>query len=288
MPAEVACIGAAHWDIVGRATRPPAAGDELPGRVARCAGGLALDLALGLARAGVRVELITALGRDTEGDILLEIAARAGVMTGRSLRLDAPTGCHVAIEGPDGSLFSAVADSLDTGTAGVRLLEPLARGPCPPLVVADDSLDPAASTRLLTLPVSRLILVPARPARAARLRPALARGRASLILNRAGAEAMLGRPFRDSRIAAAALCAAGAHEAVVTDGRLPASRTGPEGTVTVPPPPGAAGVPPGADAAFAAALIAADLAGHAPDAALARALATFEEGRLNENREPPR
>ncbi len=274
MPTEVVCIGAAHWDIVGRTTMPPVVGGDLPGRVERRPGGIALNLALGLAGAGIRAELLAALGRDTEGDILLEIAARAGVATGRALRLDAPTGSHLAIAGPDGTLFAAVADCTDLGAAGMSLLEPLACGPCPPLVVADDSLDAAATTHLLTLPARRLVLVPACPSRAARLRPALARGRASLILNRAGAEAILGRSFRGSRIAAAALCAAGAHEAVVTDGAAPASRTGPDGTVTVPPPPGSGGVAAGADAGFAAALIAADLGGFVPAKALSFALDT--------------
>lgn len=273
MPAEVACIGAARWDIIGRAAEPPSSGGSLPGRVARRPGGIALDVALGLARAGIPAELVAVLGRDAEGDVLLEIATRAGVGIALSLRLDAPTGHHVAIEGPEGEVFAAVADCAELGTAGARLLDPLARGPCPPLVIADDSLDAAATTRLLTLPALRLVLVPSGPAGAARLRPALARGRASLILDRSGAEAMLGRSFRDSRIAAAALCAAGAHEAVVTDGAAPASRTGPDGTVTVPVPPGSMGLRGGGAAGFAAALLAADLKGFAPDEALSRALA---------------
>jgi pseudouridine kinase len=91
------------------------------------------------------------------------------------------------------------------------------------------------------------------------------------VVNRAEAEALLGRPLRDSRIAAAALCAAGAREAVVTDGAAATSRMGPGIAVTLPPP-AATGGTTGAGDAFAAALLAADLAGLAPDAALARAL----------------
>lgn len=272
MPAQVACIGSAHWDIVARAALPPTAGADLPGRIVRRPGGVALNVALGLARAGVACEILTVLGRDPDGDALARLAAEAGVNAAFVRRSDAATGRYLAIEGPDGGLFAAVADCAALDAGAEALVMALAARPLPPVVVADGNLDPAALARLVALPGPRLVLVAASPAKAGRLRAAIARGRADVVLNRREAEAVLGRPLRDSRIAAAALCAAGAREAVVTDGAAAATRTGPGFTVTLAPP-AASGGTTGAGDAFAAALVAADLAGLDPEPALAHALA---------------
>lgn len=265
------CIGAAQWDIVARAASPPAPGDDLPGRITRRPGGVALNLAIGLAREGVAVELVSVLGTDPDGDALLAALAAERVGTDRIRRGPWPTGSFVAIERPDGALFAAVADCSGLDRAGPALLDAIGRVHCPPLVAADGNLAPLLLDRLLALP-TRLVLVPASPAKVLRLRPALARGRATFIVNRREAETLLGRAFRDSRIAAAALCAAGAHEAVVTDGANAATRSGPAGTTTLPSSPATGGTT-GAGDAFAASLIAADLAGLAPAQSLAHALA---------------
>jgi pseudouridine kinase len=271
MPTDVACIGSAHWDIVARAALPLFPGADLPGRILRRPGGVALNVALGLARAGVACEILTVLGRDAEGDALARLAVEAGVNAAFVRRTDAPTGRYVAVEAPDGALFAAIADCAALDAGAEALVDALAARPLPPVVVADGNLDAQTLARLAALPLKRLVLVAASPAKAPRLRAAIARGRADVVINRAEAEALLGRPLRDSRIAAAALCAAGAREAVVTDGAAATSRMGPGIAVTLPPP-AATGGTTGAGDAFAAALLAADLAGLAPDAALARAL----------------
>jgi sugar/nucleoside kinase (ribokinase family) len=51
---DVVVIGAAHWDVVARAAAPLAAGADVPGRVVRRVGGVAANVALGLARAAGR------------------------------------------------------------------------------------------------------------------------------------------------------------------------------------------------------------------------------------------
>jgi pseudouridine kinase len=271
MPTEVACIGSAHWDIVARAALPLSPGADLPGRILRRPGGVALNVALGLGRAGVACEILTVLGRDAEGDALARLAVEAGVNAAFVRRTDAPTGRYVAVDAPDGGLFAAVADCAALDAGAEALADALAARPLPPAVVADGNLEAQTLARLAALPLARLVLVAASPAKAPRLRAAIARGRADVVINRGEAEALLGRPLRDSRIAAAALCAAGAREAVVTDGAAAASRMGPGIAATLPPP-AATGGTTGAGDAFAAALIAADLAGLAPDAALAQAL----------------
>lgn len=264
------CIGAAHWDVIARASMVPGRGVDLPGSVSRRPGGVALNVAVGLVRAGIPSALCAAVGRDPEGNALVGWLASAGVPTSHLTRGSWPTGAYTAIEGPDGALFAAVADCTALDRAGETVLHPLLAGSVPRVVVADGNLAPAVLDRLFGLPC-RLVLVPASTTKVARLRPALARGRATLVLNRLEAEALLGRPFRDSRMAAAALCAAGAYEAVVTDGAAAASRTGPEGTVSLEPPSVSGGVT-GAGDAFAAALVAADLAGFRPAEGLGRAL----------------
>ena len=48
-------VGAAHWDSVGRTDRQLTVGDDVAGRVERRPGGVALNVALGLAHHGLPV-----------------------------------------------------------------------------------------------------------------------------------------------------------------------------------------------------------------------------------------
>ena len=49
---RVLCVGAAHWDVIGRTPRPLPPGADVPGRVTRQPGGVARNIAEALARAG--------------------------------------------------------------------------------------------------------------------------------------------------------------------------------------------------------------------------------------------
>jgi pseudouridine kinase len=280
----VICIGAAHWDVIARADTLPAPGADLPGRIRRRPGGVALNVALGLAVSGVPVRLLAAVGRAASGTALIGVAEAAGVGCAEVLRHDGGDG-YLAIEGPDGAVFAAVADCAGLERAGAALLAPLRDGrladpgrPWRGRMVIDGNLAPSVLAALAsdpaTAPATRLH-VPASPAKAARLVAVLAArraGRDAAVLNLAEAEALAGRGFADAAEAAWALVGLGLAEALVTDGAGPVAHAGPHGLVTALPRRVAARSLTGAGDRLAAAHLAAQSAGLTPQAALEAAL----------------
>ncbi|HVH02414.1 MAG TPA: PfkB family carbohydrate kinase, partial [Amaricoccus sp.] len=109
-PEPFLCIGAAHWDVVGRTAAALPAGADVPGRVTGQPGGVAQNIARALAALGRPVRLIAALGRDPIGDALASDLAAAGVDCRWLHRHPGATDGYVAIEGADGALHAAVAD----------------------------------------------------------------------------------------------------------------------------------------------------------------------------------
>lgn len=276
----ILCVGAAHWDLIARAETPLVRGADLPGRIARQPGGVALNVALALAALGRPVALLSAVGRDAAGESLLVEAAARGVVTAHVVRVEGPSDGYVAIEGPDGEIFGAVADCRALEAAGTSTLRPLRdgalAGPGAPWtggVVVDGNLPEAALLEIARLAVGDLAIVPASPGKAARLAPLLGRAGATLYVNRAEAEVMLGIALPDSRAAAAALRERGAREVVVTDGAAPTTQASPAGIVTVAPPRVATRSLTGAGDRFLAAHLAARADGLAPEAALRAAIA---------------
>ncbi len=276
----ILCVGAAHWDLIARAATPLGPGADLPGRIARQPGGVALNVALALAALGRPVALLSAIGRDLAGDSLLVEASARGVVTAHVTRVEGPSDGYVAIEGPDGEIFAAVADCRALEAAGTTPLGPLRDGalaepgaPWTSGVVVDGNLPEAALIEIARLVAGNLAIVPASPGKAARLAPLLGRAAATLYVNRREAEEMLGVALPDSRAAAAGLRARGAREVVVTDGAAPATQASAAGIVTVAPPHVATRSLTGAGDRFLAAHLAARADGLAPEAALRAAVA---------------
>ncbi|SET84315.1 PfkB family carbohydrate kinase [Oceanicella actignis] len=271
---------------------PLAPGADLPGRVLRRPGGVALNIAVALAAQGRPAALLAAVGRDAPADELERwLAARA--VAAHLARTDAPTGVYLAIEDARGALFAAVADLpgcaalTPEALAAAIAAAPGATGAACWLAEANlpaDSL--AALARRAARPP--LALVAASPAKAARLRAALAQGLRArrtggagvwlVSANRAEAEALAGRPLVDAPEAARALRDMGADEALVTDGPRAAAvltAAGERASLT-PPPLGhdrRARLVTGAGDALTAAYVHARLCAEPPDRALARGLA---------------
>lgn len=270
MPTAFLCIGAAHWDIVGRTEAALPAGADVPGRVTRQPGGVAQNVARALAARGRSVRLVAAVGRDAEGDTLVAGLAAAGVGVDWLCRHAGPTDAYLAIEGTGGALHAAVADCGGLERAGAGLLAPVpAFWPGP--VVTDGNLGPAVLAAALDLG-PRVAFVPASPRKLAAVRGLLLGRAVTLYLNRAEAEMLCGTRFADSRAAARAIRDAGAAEAIVTDGAAPATATAAEGTVTLAPPAVAPLSVTGAGDAFVAGHLAARADGLDAAAALAAAL----------------
>lgn len=266
---DILCIGAMLWDIIGRAPVPITPGDDRPGQIIRRPGGVALNVAMALARRGLSPAVLSAVGRDPEGEALMARAAAAGVLTDWLTRdTGLPTGSYLAIEDTS-SLIAAIADARGLEQAGTRILKPLERqfrnwsGP----IVIDGNLTETLLRQIARDPrlaQSDLRLVPASAGKAARIAPLITAPRGCLYLNRQEAEILAGQPCPDAASAAEALLARGAARVIVTDGPRPVAeaRAGAP-TLTITPPCVSVARITGAGDCLLAAHIAADLA-HAP------------------------
>src|SRR3546814_12387381 len=79
MTATIACFGAAHIDHKAHAAEAVRFGTSNPVSVIRSLGGVARNVAEGLARLECRVALVSRLGSDGDGDGVLGDMARLGV-----------------------------------------------------------------------------------------------------------------------------------------------------------------------------------------------------------------
>jgi pseudouridine kinase len=276
---DILCVGAAHWDVIGRSPWRIAPGGDLPGLVVRSPGGVALNIALALAGQGLHPALLSVVGGDADGTALLARAAAGGVATGHVHRIEGrPTDRYVGIEDPTG-LVAAIADNATLEAGAAALCTPLApggpladwRGP----LVLDGNLPVtvlAEALRLWGPGRGGPILAPPSPAKAARLRALFGHPGLTLYANLIEAAALTGTEPADSAAAARALCRLGVVRAVITDGTAPAADAGPHGLVMCTPPAVPVARVTGAGDCFIAGHVAAVLRGAPPETALAKAL----------------
>ena len=228
MTPDILCIGSVHWDVIGRpdprVARRMARGADLPGRIVRVPGGVALNVAVTLRRFGMRPALLGAVGRDADGDALVESCRAVGLLTDHLTRTADPTDRYVAIEAPEGVL-GAIADARSLEAAGSSILEPLSNGgldrPWRHAVALDGNVTEALLqeiTGAAILADADLRVAPASPGKAARLRRVLGHPSAVIYCNLEEASIILDRRQVEAPVAARALLRAGAARAVVTDG----------------------------------------------------------------------
>lgn len=275
---EILCIGAMLWDVIGRAPRRMAPGADVPGRIRHLPGGVALNVAVALARWGLRPAVLSSVGTDSEGAALVTEATRLGVDCNYLLRnADLPTDCYMGIEDSEG-LIAAIADAHGLEQAGDRILAPLSdrlSGWAAP-VVLDGNLTEELLARIARDPrlmQADLRIVPASPGKAERLEPLIAARRGCFYLNRLEAEILAGRACPDAASAAEAVVARGAARVLVTDGpRAAADAAVGQATLAVVPPTVAIARVTGAGDCFLAAHLAAELTRQPRDAALRQAV----------------
>ena len=276
------CIGALHWDVIGHAPDLVPGGDE-PGHVVQRPGGVAFNIARALAGHGLRPALLTATGDDPASEALLAAALTLGADTAHAIRM-AGLGVdrYVGIETRDG-LLGAVADARTLESAGAAILAPLEDGrlasfdrPWLGPAVVDTNLAPGVLARVIAHPALRLaeiILAPAGPGKAERLRPLLPHPGLVLYLNRAEAERLCARTLAGAAEAAEAVLALGAGRVVVTDGPRDVAEAAADGILTARPPLVQAVRVTGAGDIFLATHLAARHGGADRSAALSAALA---------------
>lgn len=230
---DILCIGSVLWDVIGRSSLAMRQGSDVPGRITRLPGGVAMNIAMTLARFGMTPALLTALGRDAEGDELMTACAARGMITDTIYRSDdLPTDSYMAVEGANG-LIAAIADAHSLETAGAKILRPLADGtladadhPYEGLIALDGNLTIELLSEIAKTPSlvkADLRVAPASPGKAERLQPFLQAGRGTLYVNLEEAGLLCQTTFKTSKDAAAALLAKGAARVLVTDGGSDAS-----------------------------------------------------------------
>jgi len=279
---DVLCIGSVLWDVIGRAASHMALGNDVPGRITRLPGGVAMNIAMTLRRFGLTPALLSAIGRDAEGDARVAEAGRMGLVTDHIYRSDdLPTDRYMAIEGP-GGLVAAIADAHSLEAAGDKILRPLADGslatetaPWSGLVALDGNLTEDLLSGLAASPLfaaADLRVAPASPGKAQRLLALLGHPSATLYVNREEAGLLCHARFDDAPAAARALIARGAHRVLVTDGSRTAADACAADLVTACPPEVLVTRVTGAGDTFMAAHMATERAGGDRPAALDRAL----------------
>ncbi|SMH57092.1 PfkB family carbohydrate kinase [Maritimibacter sp. HL-12] len=280
---DILCIGSVLWDVIGRTDRQMVLGNDVPGRITRLPGGVAMNIAMGLARVGLRPVLLTAIGLDGEGEDLLDACAALGLDTRHVHRAPGlPTDRYMAVESPDG-LIAAIADAHSLEAVGDAILAPLEdgrlgsdRAPWPGMIALDGNLTEELLGEIANRPsfaAADLRIAPASPGKAARLRPLIGHPGASFYLNIEEAGLVLDARFTSAPEAAAALVSAGVAQVLVTDGARAAAEGTRQGVVAACPPTVTATRITGAGDTFMAAHIAAQAQGAAGLAALETALA---------------
>jgi sugar/nucleoside kinase (ribokinase family) len=278
---DILCIGAVLWDIIGRTPVPMSLGQDLPGRITRLPGGVALNIAMTLGPFGLRPAVLTAIGRDREGDDLIAAVTALGIDTAHAHRSDLATDRYLAIEGA-GGLIAAIADAHSLEQAGDAILAPLADGrlgtaqrPWEGPVALDGNLTTALMAQIATSPLfarADLRIAPASPGKADRLLPFLRHPAATLYLNLHEARTIGGAAYPDAPTAAAGLAARGAHRVCVTDGPRPCGAALDGAQHALQPPATRVTRVTGAGDTFMAAHIAAERSGLRGEQALTRAL----------------
>jgi sugar/nucleoside kinase (ribokinase family) len=279
---DILCIGSVLWDIIGRAPSHMRQGSDVPGRITQIPGGVAMNIAMTLARFGHRPALLTVISRDEAGGVLIEACDRLGCDTRFLYRSDdLPTDRYMAIEGANG-LIAAIADAHSLEAAGARILRPLQDGtlgsddsPYGGMIALDGNLTEALLGQIASAPAfagADLRLAPASPGKAERLSAFLRSGRGTLYVNLEEAGILCQAQFASAPEAAEALLARGAARALVTNGGAACCDGHRDGLITQQPPEVLVTRVTGAGDTFMAAHMTAELGGADRATALQRAL----------------
>ena len=107
----VAVIGGANIDIHGKSYQALRSKDSNPGSLHSSAGGVARNVAANLARLGVDCRLVSAVGSDHNGQMLLRLSQEAGVDVQYVQEItSAPTSTYLSVLDESGDMHVAIAD----------------------------------------------------------------------------------------------------------------------------------------------------------------------------------
>ena len=120
----VVLIGAANIDIQGFSRNPIIARDSNPGRIEFCPGGVSRNIAENLARLGIKTELISAIGDDPNGSLILDSCRNSGIGSDYSLIIpNAVSSVYLAIMDDTRDMALALSDMTISDNISVKFLE---------------------------------------------------------------------------------------------------------------------------------------------------------------------
>ena len=235
------CAGAAHWDVIARASVDIGPGGDVPGQVIRRPGGVAANVAMGLAKLKCSVQLCAIIGADPAGDELKRELSAGGVNCEPIVAQSSSTDTYVAIEDRDGELIAAVAENPDWRDLArpFHKRATTALSGCSDLFVdatlpSDTVLELATSAASQGVPI---IANPVSPAKAHRLNVLMQRElNVCIVANLAEANALTNQPVPDALSAAELLIEQGACAALVTNGIESSALVTCAGSATITPP----------------------------------------------------
>lgn len=208
----VLVIGACSLDVLGRLKSGLQTGASSPALIRAAFGGVARNVAENLARLGVPVRLISAVGEDPQGEALLQYLSTSGVDTSAVLRTaEHPTGAYLAILNSSRALQYALDDMRSISVLTPEYIEKQTHlFDEAALIFLDANLPPETLQAIFTLAKERRLPVcadPASPLLAERLRPHL-ESLYMVVPNLAEAAVMCGRPLpeNDLQILESAKC----------------------------------------------------------------------------------
>ncbi len=225
---DIICIGAVLWDLIGRSPAAMHLGADMPGRIVRLPGGVAMNVAITMRRFGLQPAVLTAIGEDAAGDELMAACAELGIDTSFAHRCAGlPTDRYMAIEDTNG-LVAAIADAHTLEAAGAGILTALEDGrlgtheqPWGGLIALDGNLTESLLKEIASSPLFRsadLRVAPASPGKVRRLMTLLGHPHATLYVNIEEAGLLCDRDFQDSSTAVKVMLENGARRVLVTDG----------------------------------------------------------------------
>ncbi|MDH3756818.1 MAG: carbohydrate kinase family protein [Gammaproteobacteria bacterium] len=191
---RVCVLGSANVDIHGAAHQPLRLRDSNPGSVHVSPGGVARNVAENLSRLGVDCRLVTAVGKDPHGEMLLAHGREAGIDMRFVQELEsAPTSTYLAVLDRCGNMQVAVADMEIMDQLTAARLEPLrnAIGESSLLVIDANLPDDALGWVVNTFPNHDVFADTVSTVKAMRLKPYLGTLH-TLKTNPAEAEALTG------------------------------------------------------------------------------------------------
>jgi pseudouridine kinase len=107
---DVLVIGGANVDVKAKTSAAHIPRTSNPGAVTIKAGGVARNIAHNLAKLNIETTLLSVIGNDTFGEMLIKETQKAGVNTSHMIRTNQAMGSYIAVLDEKGELITAVSD----------------------------------------------------------------------------------------------------------------------------------------------------------------------------------